>query len=127
MKDQFNNTSFASKDQERAIMRDEAENNRKVDEVQKKRLTDRKQLQLEAKLILDKQIAEKDYLKQQFLAQKQADADQLAKLSNDFTLDEQKKREERKMKNLNHLAHVKEQMREVPRTFAKTGIAIIKQ
>jgi hypothetical protein len=63
MKDQFNNTSFASKDQERAIMRDEAENNRKVDEVQKKRLTDRKQLQLEAKLILDKQIAEKDYLK----------------------------------------------------------------
>jgi hypothetical protein len=48
-------------------------------------------------------------------------------LSNDFTLDEQKKREERKMKNLNHLAHVKEQMREVPRTFAKTGIAIIKQ
>ena len=29
---------------------------------------------MEAKLFLDKQIAEKDYLKQQFLAEKQADA-----------------------------------------------------
>lgn len=60
MKDQFSNTNFGSKDMERAIMRDEAENNRKVDEVQKKRLDDRKQKELEAKKFLDMQIAEKD-------------------------------------------------------------------
>ena len=126
MKDQFNNTSFASKDQERAILRDEAENNRKTDEVQKKRLVDRKQKELEAKLFLDKQIAEKDYLKQQFLVQKQADADQLQKLTEDYTIEQEKKREERRVKNLMHVEQVKEQMKEVPRTFAKTGIAIIK-
>ena len=126
MKDQFNNTSFASKDQERAILRDEAENNRKTDEVQKKRLVDRKQKELEAKLFLDKQIAEKDYLKQQFLVQKQADADHLQKLTEDYTIEQEKKREERRVKNLMHVEQVKEQMKEVPRTFAKTGIAIIK-
>jgi hypothetical protein len=38
-----------------------------------------------------------------------------------------KKAEERRTKNLNHLEHVKQQMMEQPRTFAKTGIAIIKQ
>jgi len=31
------------------------------------------------------------------------------------------------MKNLMHAEQMKEQMKEVPRTFAKTGIAIIKQ
>jgi len=81
---------------------------------------------LEAKLFLDKQIAEKDYLKQQFLAQKQADADHLQKLTEDYTIEQEKKREERRVKNLMHVEQVKEQMKEVPRTFAKTGIAIIK-
>ena len=52
------------------MLRDEAENNRKTDETQKQRIMDRKQKEMEAKLFLDKQIAEKDFLKQQSLAQK---------------------------------------------------------
>jgi repressor of nif and glnA expression len=47
-------------------------------------------------------------------------------MSEEFAKEQVQKREERRMKNIIHVEQVKEQMKEVPRTFAKTGIAIIK-
>jgi hypothetical protein len=38
MRDQFTNTQFMNKDHERAILREEAENNRKTDETLQRRL-----------------------------------------------------------------------------------------
>jgi hypothetical protein len=60
MKNQFNSTQFQSKDHERAILREEAEKNRKTDESIQARMNDRKRKELEAKLYLDKQIEEKN-------------------------------------------------------------------
>lgn len=60
------------------------------------------------------------------LAQKQAEHENLQKMSEEFAKEQVQKREERRMKNIIHVEQVKEQMKEVPRTFAKTGIAIIK-
>ena len=75
MRDQFTNTQFMNKDHERAILREEAENNRKTDETLQKRLQERKQKELEAKLVLDQQVQAKKQLKEIQLAQKQADFD----------------------------------------------------
>jgi hypothetical protein len=63
MKNQFNSTQFQSKEQERAILREEAEKNRKTDESIQQRLNERKKKELEAKLYLDKQVEEKNQLK----------------------------------------------------------------
>ena len=61
------------------------------------------------------------------LAQKQAEYEQNLKQSEEFHKEQERKREERKAKNMMHVQDIKDQMRELPRTFAKTGIAIIKQ
>jgi hypothetical protein len=64
MKDQFSSTQFQPKrDEDKAILRHEQENNLKIDTDIKKRYQDRKAKELEAKLFLDKQIAEKSYIK----------------------------------------------------------------
>jgi hypothetical protein len=70
MKDQFSNTYFQSKDDERAILRDELANNRKIDTEIQKRTQDRKTKELEARNYLEKQIAEKNYVKKMQLEQK---------------------------------------------------------
>jgi hypothetical protein len=70
MKDQFSNTHFQSKVEEKAILRDEQANNKKIDLDIKKRYDDRKSKELEAKLFLDKQIAEKQNGRTLELAQK---------------------------------------------------------
>jgi len=44
-----------------------------------------------------------------------------------FKEEEQNRKNKLRERNVNHVAQVLEQMKEEPRTFAKTGIAILKQ
>jgi len=56
---------------------------------------------------------------------KKREFDKSFKMAEEFKAEQIKKKQDRFEKNVNHVQLVKDQMKEVPRTFAKTGIAVI--
>ena len=70
-------------------------------------------------------MAEKQKKKQLEIDIKKREFDKSNKLAEEFKAEQIRKKQERFEKNVNHVQHVKDQMKDEKRTFAKTGIAVI--
>lgn len=81
---------------------------------------------MEAKLFQDRQVQEKNALKEAKKQEQQDEYERVIKEVESFKAEEAKKKMDRISKNKNHLALVQRQMKEEPRMFAKTGVAIVR-
>jgi hypothetical protein len=57
---------------------------------------------------------------------KKNDYEKTLKMAEEFKVEAEIKKQEKFQKNKNHIKLLNEQVKQVPRTFAKTGIAVIK-
>ena len=81
--------------------------------------------EMETKLFQDKQKEQNLKKTHEELNRKQMDFLAIQQDTKQFETEESQKRRLIKDKYMDHVAHVKNQMKEEPRKFAKTGIAII--
>ena len=86
---------------------------------------DVKQKEMQTKLYQDLQVQAKMEAKKREEQEKQAEHLALLAASTKFKEDEAKKKQEIKERNKKHANLVIKQMKEEPRSFAKTGIAIL--
>lgn len=86
----------------------------------------KKKKEMEAKMFQDQQVQEKRAIQD---AKKKEQVDEYHRMVQDvekYQKEEAQKKIDKLNRNKNHLDQVKRQMQEPPRTFAKTGVAIIK-
>ena len=81
---------------------------------------------MEAKLFQDRQVEEKEQLKRLERQKQVEEAHRMEKEVEEFKKLEDQKKKDRLAKNKDHLDLVLKQMKEQPKMFAKTGVAIIK-
>ena len=90
-----------------------------------KREMAKKQKAMEAKLYQDQQILAKLAEREAAKKQQQDEYERVVREVEDFKKEEAKKRMDVKHRRKAYIDEVKRQMQETPRTFAKTGVAII--
>jgi len=93
---------------------------------QRQRQEVKKRKELETKLFQDQQIRDKEKIKAVEVAAKLEEFERTLKDTEKYKLEQVQKQKEDREKNRKHITQVLDQMKEAPRTFAKTGIAIIK-
>ena len=111
---------------EQAILNAEVERrNAAYDALEMKRKEARILKERETKLFQDKQKDSAHLKVKEERDTKQLDAMMIQKNFEAYNAEEASKRKQIRTKHMEHIKHVKNQMREEPRNFAKTGIAII--
>ena len=130
MQSQFQSTDRLKSHEDRTYLRDAEYINKRDENIAMQKLNEKKRKEMEAKLIQDHQVMEKNKLRELTQAQKLKDAKTIEEDVIAFRQEEAGKKIAHIQKNKDHLDLVMRQMKEKskqnPGTFAKTGVAIIK-
>ena len=125
MKDQFTSKDGFYKELEQKQKQYMAEHNKRMEETDTIRRKARKDQEMQVKLFQDMQVSIKQKTKDQELSGKTKDLKKEQMMYAKFREEDAAQKQKVRTKNKEHQNLVVEQMKEEPRTFAKTGIAII--
>lgn len=126
MKDQFQGSKKMEEHESKTFQRDVDAAFKKYDNTTEAKKLALKKQEMETKLFQDRQIAEKEKVKELEKLSKLGDHSVILKEVEDFYKAEEHKKQEKFMKNKKHLDQVIKQMGQEPKMFAKTGVAIVK-